>query len=1025
MIEFTRWSEWSKWDLHIHTPLSVIQWYWWDTEEVWEKFIIDLESLPKEYKVIWINDYNLIDWYEKVLEYQKKWRLKNIDLILPVLEFRLKEFWWTEELKSVNFHVIFSNEISIEDIKKNFINKLEVEINDDIKSTITSINCLVEYWKKLKDKDIVKNEFSDLITWFNQARFDRKQILKILKEYFNWKYLTAIGKNEWESLRWTWTIVDKKKIINSADFVFTASEKVEDTIKWKEKLREQGVNNNLLHFSDSHYFSNDTQNSNKIWHSFTWIKANPTFNWLVQVLNEQEERVYLWDKPKVLRHIFENKDKYINELRITSIPTYNGEKWIWFKWVEIPLNTWLVTIIWNKWSWKSAIADILWFLWNAQNNDKFSFLHAKKFKSRNLAKNFNWELLWNSWNISKANLNDEIDVFSDETVRYLPQSYFESIANEIYNHSGNTKSKLTITLENVVYKYLDDSDKLWQWSFDALLKYKMESINANIDSIKIELSELNAKIIDLENKNHPDYIKILNNKLDWKNEEIDLLNKSLKELTTEYTKSINSENETKEDWWINKKLESLNKKLLVDEKLIQDQEEKLLNIKKDIVDLENLIEKYNRFKENIENNIKEDKDIFEKFWINNNEVYKNSIDTSVISKICSNKNEEQKSIEYLLLSTKDIESLDITGKDELLKNSLLVAKENTIKSIWIIEKQLSTEEKKKHEYEVERKRLNDEISLLIWNKDKHNTKIYFEEEIKYISNLLFDELNWLKTDRTKIVNNIFNEKKSIVSLYKEFKEPIDNKLSNEQISLNEYTVEVDVGIRSDKNLWEKFLDYINQSKSWTFYWWEFWSKAMNDILQYKDYNNIDDILYIINETINSLEIDKRENGNWESKNISDQVSNLKAFYDYLYWLDYINPEYQLKMMWKQIYELSPGERGTLLLIFYLLIDKENIPLIIDQPEDNLDNQSVYKMLSKFIKDAKKRRQIIIVTHNPNLAIWWDAEQIIYVHLDKKDNKNEFSFYSWSIENPKINKEIQNILEWTRPAFMKRDNTYFN
>ena len=45
-----------------------------------------------------------------------------------------------------------------------------------------------------------------------------------------------------------------------------------------------------------------------------------------------------------------------------------------------------------------------------------------------------------------------------------------------------------------------------------------------------------------------------------------------------------------------------------------------------------------------------------------------------------------------------------------------------------------------------------------------------------------------------------------------------------------------------------------------------------------------------------------------------------------------------------------------------MIDKEEIPLIIDQPEDNLDNQSVFRMLSNFIKKAKKKRQIIIVTH---------------------------------------------------------------
>jgi ABC-type lipoprotein export system ATPase subunit len=51
-----------------------------------------------------------------------------------------------------------------------------------------------------------------------------------------------------------------------------------------------------------------------------------------------------------------------------------------------------------------------------------------------------------------------------------------------------------------------------------------------------------------------------------------------------------------------------------------------------------------------------------------------------------------------------------------------------------------------------------------------------------------------------------------------------------------------------------------------------------------------------------------------------------------------------------------------------MIDKETIPLVIDQPEDNLDNKSVFEMLSVFIKQAKKRRQIILVTHNPNLAI---------------------------------------------------------
>ena len=60
-------------------------------------------------------------------------------------------------------------------------------------------------------------------------------------------------------------------------------------------------------------------------------------------------------------------------------------------------------------------------------------------------------------------------------------------------------------------------------------------------------------------------------------------------------------------------------------------------------------------------------------------------------------------------------------------------------------------------------------------------------------------------------------------------------------------------------------------------------------------------------------------------------------------------------------------------------------LYIDEPEENLDNKSVYEILTDFLRIAKEQRQIIIVTHNPNLAIVGDAEQIIFVDIDKKNN----------------------------------------
>ncbi len=71
---------------------------------------------------------------------------------------------------------------------------------------------------------------------------------------------------------------------------------------------------------------------------------------------------------------------------------------------------------------------------------------------------------------------------------------------------------------------------------------------------------------------------------------------------------------------------------------------------------------------------------------------------------------------------------------------------------------------------------------------------------------------------------------------------------------------------------------------------------------------------------------------------------VQELYDYLFSFDYLGTKYDLKVDGKDLSELSPGERGGLLLIFYLMLDRQDIPLVIDQPEDNLDNKSVYEIL---------------------------------------------------------------------------------
>jgi hypothetical protein len=83
---------------------------------------------------------------------------------------------------------------------------------------------------------------------------------------------------------------------------------------------------------------------------------------------------------------------------------------------------------------------------------------------------------------------------------------------------------------------------------------------------------------------------------------------------------------------------------------------------------------------------------------------------------------------------------------------------------------------------------------------------------------------------------------------------------------------------------------------------------------------------------------------------------------------------------------------------------------------------VYRLLVPALKKARGKRQVIIVTHNPNLAVVCDADQIVYAHLDKRNN-HVLNYYSGSIENPSIGDKIVDVLEGTRPAFENRGSKY--
>jgi energy-coupling factor transporter ATP-binding protein EcfA2 len=143
---------------------------------------------------------------------------------------------------------------------------------------------------------------------------------------------------------------------------------------------------------------------------------------------------------------------------------------------------------------------------------------------------------------------------------------------------------------------------------------------------------------------------------------------------------------------------------------------------------------------------------------------------------------------------------------------------------------------------------------------------------------------------------------------------------------------------------------------------------------------------------------------------------------WLFSTDHISVRYGLAFDGVAIERLSPGTRGIVLLLLYLAVDSEDDrPLIIDQPEENLDPQSIYDELVQEFQRAKLRRQVIIVTHNANLVVNTDADQVIVARCGSHEPGRlpVMTYQSGGLEQPAIREAVCSILEGGKDAFRER------
>lgn len=1017
-MNYPQGSEWRKWDLHVHTPASINQNYGGDNQAAWDAFFEDLERLPPEFKVLGINDYIFIDGYRKVLSAKQTGRLANIDLILPVIELRVDKFGGTESLRRVNFHILF-DALDPDLIAEQFISGLTRGytltpeyrgINWQAKPTRQSLEDLGRLIIESVPQEKRPQFGSPLAEGFANLNFNLDVVRSALaSHYFRDRYLTAVGKTEWDAIKWNDnTIADKKDLINTVNVIFTSSENLQAFHKSHAALKKAGVNTRLLDCSDAHQFSS-AKHKDRIGKCFTWIKADTTFRGLLHAIEEYGQRVFVGDEPEKLRQVRASPTKFIEVLDVRK-EAHSSLPQPWFD-VRLPLNKDLVAIIGNKGSGKSALADISGLLGDTRNYSHFSFLNSSKFRNprANLAQHFRAAIAWRSGPGTSRNLDEMPDITQIETIKYLPQNYIETICNEI---SATGEGVFDAELKKIIFAHVPASERLGRQTLDELAAYKTEAIARRINDLVGEVSDLNARILNLEDQLDEEFRRRLDAQLTQKQSELDA---HIKAKPPEVADPALSEQAQEGLKRIREEIEAKQKGLASSQTELKELQEKRAALAKNIAIAERISGKLTNAKRNFDlllADIQSELALLpvEPPW-QLDQLISVRVDGSKVEALAVKLRQQRDEID---------KKIDPHIDGSLARHSIVLAEE-----IKRLNEALDEPTRKFLKYKSdlegwERVRLS-----LIGAADMADSLTGLQARILGLA-AIPAALTSLKDQRTQKAREVYAQHVAIRDVYKELYAPVQNYIdrseANRQQGAPFLAFEAKV---VQEGFATTFLGRINRQVRGTFAGVEESNEYLKKLFAQTDFNDEHNTIAFLTRIDEALHTDARDEEHPVAVRVRDQLrkgETAQTLYDYIYSLSFLLPRYTLRYGDRQISQLSPGERGLLLLVFYLLVDKDDIPLIIDQPEENLDNQTIFSVLVQCLREVKQRRQVIIVTHNPNLAVVCDAEQIIYASHDKANNV--FNYVAGAIENPTINKHIIDVLEGTRPAFESRDSKYF-
>jgi energy-coupling factor transporter ATP-binding protein EcfA2 len=978
-----RGSEWHRWEPHIHAPGTVLN-NQFGAGGAWDTYISTVEELTPIIKAIAVTDYYVTEAYEEVLKYKEAGRLPDVQLILPNVELRLDV---AAKSGFVNIHLLVSPEDQDHlDQLHRILNRLQFRAFDD------NFNCtkkdLIALGKCADPK--ITGDNAALQLGATQFKVNFNQLRQVYEES-DWakrNILIAVAGNSGDGtsgIRQAADTTIRQEIEKFAHVIFSSTPAQREF--W---LGQKAVNIDTLreryngckpclHGSDAHDQSTVGQPADA---RYSWIKGGLEFDALRQACIDPENRAFIGSEPPC---------SAMPSQVISRVSIANAN---WAQTPDIPLNSGLVAIIGARGSGKTALADIIAAgcdaispaMWSESENSSPSFLVRAKQHLGTATVNLTWGGgATTTQALDGSNANGHL---SFPRARYLSQQFVEELCS-----SNGISDGLIEEIERVILEAYSFDERDGAIDFSDFREHKTSRFQQARRREEEAISDLSDRIAtELEKEK---LVSAITAQIAEKKRVITSYNADLAKLVVKGT-----EEQVKRHTELNEAAQAIRNK-------IQEfsNQRRTFDAMQDEVTSTRATKAPELLRQAQERH--NTSGLSPQQWEDFLLIYKGDVDKSLNGYLAWADNNIYKLTGQPINSSDSNTPLIEDGVD--LKNlslSLIVAEMTRLEAL------ISADKFIRDQYTALTKKISQENNALKTLEDKLRD-----------SQGAATRRNGLQDERDNAYKRIFeaiiSEQTALAGLYK----PLMERLAASSGTLSKLGFSVRRIV--DVQKWGKFAE-----------------DNLLDLRKSGPFNGLGSLIGLAQKRLKSAwesasadDIQKAMTG-FISDHWNDFIAHApfvqtqqaefrlwsKQFAHWVYGTDHISVRYEVAYDGVDIQKLSPGTRGIVLLLLYLALDEaDDRPLIIDQPEENLDPKSVFEELVPLFISAKSKRQVIMVTHNANLVINTDADQIIIAESGPHhaDGLPPITYQAGGLDNSYIRKAVCDILEGGEAAFRER------